>query len=122
MTTKKLAKLPSNQKVERTVKPVLNGHSQKTQNLVFKTNYCLMQVKSIAECSKWSILQYFRPSFRYHWSLRSLFCLFLSGHFTQVLQEGSGSVVECLTLDQGAMGLSLTGLTALRSWSKTHLS
>ena len=31
------------------------------------------------------ILQYFRPSLSYHWSLRSLFCLFLSGCFTQVL-------------------------------------
>ena len=29
-----------------------NGHSQKDQKLVFKTNYRLMQVKSIAECSK----------------------------------------------------------------------
>ena len=46
----------------RTVKPVQNGHSQKYPKLVFKTNYCLMQVKSIAECSPWSILQYFRPS------------------------------------------------------------
>ena len=27
-----------------------------------KTNYRLMQVKSIAECSKGGILQYFRPS------------------------------------------------------------
>ena len=45
----------------------------------------LMQVKSIAECSKGSILQYFRPSLSYHLSLRSLFCLFLSGRFTQVL-------------------------------------
>ena len=27
-----------------TVKPVLNGHSQKHQKLVFKTNYRLMQV------------------------------------------------------------------------------
>ena len=44
-----------------------------------------MQVKSIAECSKGSILQYFRPSLSYHLSLRSLFCLFLSGRFTQVL-------------------------------------
>ena len=44
-----------------------------------------MQVKIIAECSKESILQYFCPSFSYHLSLRSLFCLFLSGHFTQVL-------------------------------------
>ena len=36
-----------------TVKPVLSGQSKK------KTNYRLMQVKSIAECSKGSILQYF---------------------------------------------------------------
>ena len=62
-----------------TVKPVLGGYSKK------KTNYRLMQVKSIAECSNGSILQYFRPSLSYHLSLRSLFCLFLSGHFTQVL-------------------------------------
>ena len=34
---------------------------------------------------KGSILQCFRPSLSYHLSLRSLFCLFLSGHFTQVL-------------------------------------
>ena len=44
-----------------------------------------MQVKSIAECSKGSILQYFRPSSSYHLSLRSLFCLFLSGCLTQDL-------------------------------------
>ena len=48
-------------------------------------NYRLMQVKSIAECSKGSILQYFRPSLSYHLSLRYLFCLFLSDRFTQVL-------------------------------------
>ena len=30
-------------------------------------------------------MQYFRPSLSYHLSLRSLFCLFLSGRFTQVL-------------------------------------
>ena len=40
--------------VYNTVKPVLSGHSIKEQNLVFKTNYCLMQVKSIAECSEHS--------------------------------------------------------------------
>ena len=37
-----------------------------------------MYVKSFAECTKRSILQYFRPSFR------SLFCLFLSGGLRQV--------------------------------------
>ena len=50
--------------------------------MVFKTNYRLVLVKSITE---WSILQYFRPSLTYKLSLRSLFCLFLSGRFTQVL-------------------------------------
>ena len=43
-----------------------------------------MQVKRIAECSLWSILQHFRPSLSYHLSLGPLFCLLLSGHFTQV--------------------------------------
>ena len=57
----------------------------KRPKIGFQDNYHLMQVKSIAECSKGSILQYFRPSLSYHLSLRSLFCLFLSGCFTQVL-------------------------------------
>ena len=35
----------------------------------------------------WSILQYFRPSLGYHLSLKSLFCLFLSGCFTPVLHR-----------------------------------
>ena len=33
-----------------TVKPVLSGHSKKDKTKVLKTNYRLMQVKSIAEC------------------------------------------------------------------------
>ena len=60
-------------------KPVWSGHSKTPPKLVFKTDYCLMQVKSIAECSKGSSLQYFRPSLSYHLSLVSVFCLFLSG-------------------------------------------
>ena len=44
-----------------------------------------MKFESIAECSPWSILQYFRPSLSYQLLLSSLFCLFLSGSFTQVL-------------------------------------
>ena len=57
----------------------------KDLKLVFKTNCPLMQVKSIAECSKGSILQYFRSSLSYHLSPRSLLCLFVSGSFIQVL-------------------------------------
>ena len=40
----------------------------------------------------------------------------------QIWRERSGSVVECLTRDREAADLSLTGVTALRSLSKTHLS
>ena len=36
--------------------------------------------------------------------------------------SAAGSVVECLTRDQEAAGSSLTGVTALWSLSKTHLS
>ena len=39
-----------------------------------------------------------------------------------LIQESSGSVVECLTRDRGAAGSSLTGVTALWSLGKTHLS
>ena len=37
-------------------------------------------------------------------------------------RERSGSVVECLTRDRRAAGSSLTGVTALWSLNKTHLS
>ena len=67
----------------KTVNPVLSGHSKEDQNLVFKTEYRLMQVKGIAEFSKGSILQYFRPSLSYHLSLRSDFCLSLSVRLRQ---------------------------------------
>ena len=41
------------------LKPVLSGHSKIDKTKVLKTNGCLMKVESIAECSPWSILQYF---------------------------------------------------------------
>ena len=51
-----------------TVKPVLSGHSK------MKTIYRLMQVKSIAECSKGSILQSIRPLLSYHFTVLSNVC------------------------------------------------
>ena len=67
-------------------KTCLKGPLKKnTQNWFSIENYRLMQVKSIAECSKGSILQYFWPSLSYHFPLRPLFCLFLSGRLRQVL-------------------------------------
>ena len=44
-------------------------------------------------------------------------------HGNLLIMERSGSVVvECLTRDRGAAGLTITGVTALWSLSKTHLS
>ena len=48
-------------------KAVLSGHSKIDKTKVFMTNGSLMKVKSIAECSPWSILQYF-------WPARGAFC------------------------------------------------
>ena len=43
-------------KNNNTVKLVLSGHTKRRPKLVFKTDYHLMQVKSIAECPQESIL------------------------------------------------------------------
>ena len=42
-----------------TVKRVLNGHSQIDETKILMTYGSLMHVEIIAECSPWSILQYF---------------------------------------------------------------
>ena len=39
-------------------------------------------------------------------------------HYLLGVRERSGSVVECLTWDQGAQRVSLTGITALCSWAR----
>ena len=49
------------------------------------TDGSLMKVKSIAECSPWSILQYFWPALSNNCSLKPVNGLFESGGVTQVL-------------------------------------
>ena len=49
------------------------------------TNDSLMQVKSIAECSPWNILQYVWPALSDNWCWKPIFGLSESGRFTQVL-------------------------------------
>ena len=44
---------------KNTVKPVVSGHLKIDKTRMLITNGTLMKVKSIAECSPWSILQYF---------------------------------------------------------------
>ena len=43
-------------------------------------------------------------------------------HIHLIIRERSGSVVECMTDDREAAGSNLTGVTALWSLSKAHLS
>ena len=66
-------------------KPVLSGHSKIDKTKVLKTKYHLMQVKSIAECSPWSILQYFWPALCNNQAWKLIFGLLLSGLLRQVL-------------------------------------
>ena len=48
-------------------------------------NGSLMQVKSIAECSPWSILQYFWPALSDNSNWKPFFKFFLSDRLRQVL-------------------------------------
>ena len=57
----------------------------KGQNWVSRPIIALCRSKVLQNAPKGSILQYVWPSLSYHLSLRSLYCLFLSGRFTQVL-------------------------------------
>ena len=49
----------SHSEIQYTVNPVLSGHSKIDKTKILMTNGSLMKVESIAECSPWSILQYF---------------------------------------------------------------
>ena len=49
---------------------VLRQHVKRPLSLVFMTSYHLMQVKSIAECSKGSLLQYLRPWLSYYFVIK----------------------------------------------------
>ena len=51
-----------------TVKPVLSGYSKIDKTKILMTNGGLMKVESIAECSPWSILQYFWSASSDNWS------------------------------------------------------
>ena len=68
-----------------TVKPVLSGHSKLDKTKILMTNGSFMKVESIAECSPWSILQYFWPSLSGNQPWKPFLFFFLSGHLRQVL-------------------------------------
>ena len=55
-----------------TVKPVWNRHSKIDKTKIFMTNSGSMKVKSIAECSPWSIMQYLWPALSDNWSWKQI--------------------------------------------------
>ena len=59
---------------------------KKDKTKILMTFGSLMKVEKIAECSPWSILQYFLPALRDNWSS------FLSGHLRQVLLYNKQSI------------------------------
>ena len=61
------------------------GHSKSHKTKILMANGSLMKVESNAECSPWSILQYFWPALRDNWSWKPMFGLFESRPFRQVL-------------------------------------
>ena len=76
------------------VKPVLSGHSKRRPKIGLQDRlslnagqkYCRMlqwEHSAILSTSNGSILQYFRSALSYHFPLRPLFCLFLSGRLQQ---------------------------------------
>ena len=60
-----------------TVPPVLSGHSKLDKTKILMTNDSLMKAKSIAECSSWSILQYFCPALSDNRSWKTILGLLL---------------------------------------------
>ena len=67
------------------VKTCVKCSLSKRLNIGFQDQLSLNAGQKYCRMLSWSILQYIRPSLSYHLSLRFLFCLYLSGHFTQVL-------------------------------------
>ena len=73
-----------------------------------------MQVKSIAECSNGSILQYFRPSLSYHLSLRIFEWPFYRGFTVHTFSVVSGALNLSEWCDQWASTYCLSRTDA--SW------
>ena len=97
-----------------TVKPALRDHSKIDKAKHFMTNGSLMKVKSIAECSPWSFLQYFWPALSDNWSWKTIFGLLWEG-----VQWLSGRVLDSRPKGRG---FEFNRCHCLVSLSKTLLS
>ena len=94
------------------------------KNLILMTNGSLMEVKSIAECSLWSILQYFWPALSDNWSWKPSFGL----HFEWPLKTGFtvfnlifGRKMKLIVFSCVSWGLIIAIWNALKPFSATGL-
>ena len=71
-------------------KTCLKKPLKKKTKVGFQDRFSLNEGQKYCRMLQGSILQYFRPSFSYHLSLRPLFCLILSGHLRQGLLYVTG--------------------------------
>ena len=96
-------------------------HSVKQSFLISELGFCFVVICDISSLSIVFVcfLTLFMMGFPMHIDAVSvgLHIVYFNGSW-----ERSGSVVACLTRDRRAAGSSLTGVTALWSLSKTHLS
>ena len=96
-------------------KKIIFSYALLSGGLLYILETCNQRILAISEYSNYAI-----------WcnSPESILFVFNSGtqYYIIIFWEGSGSMVECLTGDGGAVGSSLTGITVLWSLSKTHLS
>ena len=65
-----------------------------------------MKVERIAECSTWSVLQYFWPALSDNLPWKPIFGLFESGHFTQVYKKLANLSKKICTLYFGPLYVS----------------
>ena len=114
------------------------------KDLKIKTG-SLMKVESIAECSPWSILQYFWTALSDNWSWKPFFGLFESSRFTQaycicllldvvpkalcyitlslslIFKKKDGNIVECLKFWQVDISLNVSTKLATRMFLQVLL-
>ena len=72
-----------------TVKPILSCHLKIDDTKVLKENGNLMVVENIAECSPWSILQYFWPALSDNRYWKPIFMFFLSAAYDRFYYNNS---------------------------------
>ena len=93
------------------VKPVLSGHSKRRPKLVFKNDYYLMQVKSIAECSKRAFYNTFD-----HIQLPFVFKTFVLHIFEWPLK--TGFTVQWLLLNR--LSAQRVDMDSLHNYAQLH--